>query len=108
MAFRAVTIRALITLNCSNWYVPILTKREIGQLVPHGPAVGIDMGVAPLRGVIGWLIHRAGRVVAQARAAARKVSAPDGPQGEGLGELEESEGTYSAHLDASVVQVRPM
>jgi putative transposase len=29
-----------------KWYVSILTRREVDQPVPHGPAVGIDVGIA--------------------------------------------------------------
>src|SRR5260370_2010216 len=29
-----------------KWYASILTKREVEQPVPHGPAIGIDVGVA--------------------------------------------------------------
>ncbi|MFJ1256342.1 RNA-guided endonuclease InsQ/TnpB family protein [Cupriavidus sp. CuC1] len=37
---------ATISLRAGKWYVSILTKREVEQPVPHGPAVGIDVGVA--------------------------------------------------------------
>jgi putative transposase len=29
-----------------KWFVSILTRREVEQPVPHGPAVGIDVGIA--------------------------------------------------------------
>jgi putative transposase len=35
-----------VSLRCGKWSVSILTKREVEQPVPHGPAVGIDMGIA--------------------------------------------------------------
>ena len=35
-----------VSLRAGKWYVSILTKREVEQPVPHGPAVGIDVGVA--------------------------------------------------------------
>ena len=37
---------ATVSLRAGKWYVSILTKREVEQPVPHGPAVGIDVGVA--------------------------------------------------------------
>ena len=37
---------ATVSLRAGRWYVSILTRREVGQLVAHGPAVGIDVGVA--------------------------------------------------------------
>jgi putative transposase len=36
---------ATVSLRAGKWYVSILTKREVEQSVPHGPAVGIDVGV---------------------------------------------------------------
>ncbi|WP_322042672.1 transposase [Paraburkholderia sp. J67] len=35
-----------VSLRAGKWYVSILTRREVEQPVPHGPAVGIDVGVA--------------------------------------------------------------
>jgi len=37
---------ATVSLRAGKWYVSILTKREVEQPVTHGPAVGIDVGVA--------------------------------------------------------------
>jgi putative transposase len=37
---------ATVSLRAGKWYVSILTAREVGQPVPQGPAVGIDVGVA--------------------------------------------------------------
>jgi putative transposase len=37
---------ATVSLRAGKWYVSILTKRDVEQPVPHGPAVGIDVGVA--------------------------------------------------------------
>lgn len=37
---------ATVSLRAGKWYVSILTRREVGQPVPQGPAVGIDVGVA--------------------------------------------------------------
>ncbi len=37
---------AAVSLRAGKWYVSILTAREVDQPVPHGPAVGIDVGVA--------------------------------------------------------------
>jgi len=37
---------ATVSLRAGKWFVSILTKREVEQSVPHGPAVGIDVGVA--------------------------------------------------------------
>ncbi len=37
---------ATVSLRAGKWYVSILTKREVEQPVPQGPAVGIDVGVA--------------------------------------------------------------
>ena len=37
---------ATVSLRAGKWYVSILTLREVEQPVPHGPAVGIDVGVA--------------------------------------------------------------
>lgn len=37
---------ATVSLRAGKWYVSILTKREVEQPVPHGPAVGIDVGIA--------------------------------------------------------------
>ncbi|CAN7401428.1 transposase [Trinickia sp. LjRoot230] len=39
---------ASVSLRAGKWYVSILTKREVEQPVPHGPAVGIDVGVTRL------------------------------------------------------------
>nr|WP_315591559.1 transposase [uncultured Cupriavidus sp.] len=36
---------ATVSLRAGKWYVSILTLREVEQPVPHGPAVGIDVGV---------------------------------------------------------------
>ncbi|RDU97674.1 RNA-guided endonuclease InsQ/TnpB family protein [Trinickia dinghuensis] len=36
---------ATVSLRAGKWYVSILTAREVEQPVPHGPAVGIDVGV---------------------------------------------------------------
>lgn len=35
-----------MSLRAGTWFVSILTAREVDQPVPHGPAVGIDVGVA--------------------------------------------------------------
>ncbi|MDF1486708.1 transposase, partial [Ramlibacter sp. H39-3-26] len=37
-----------ITVSASGgkWFVSIQTEREVGQPIPHGNAVGIDMGIA--------------------------------------------------------------
>jgi putative transposase len=37
---------ATVSNRAGKWYVSILTKREVAQPVPHGQAVGIDVGVA--------------------------------------------------------------
>lgn len=37
---------ATVSLQAGKWYVSILTKREVRQPLPHGTAVGIDVGVA--------------------------------------------------------------
>ncbi|WP_168788885.1 RNA-guided endonuclease InsQ/TnpB family protein [Paraburkholderia aromaticivorans] len=37
---------ATVSLRAGKWCVSILTKRDVEQPVPHGPAVGIDVGVA--------------------------------------------------------------
>lgn len=37
---------ATVSQHAGKWYVSILTKREVEQSVPRGPAVGIDVGVA--------------------------------------------------------------
>jgi putative transposase len=37
---------ATVSLRAGKWYVSILTKHEVVQPVPSGPAVGIDVGVA--------------------------------------------------------------
>jgi putative transposase len=37
---------ATVSNRAGKWYVSILTKREVAQSVPHGQAVGIDVGVA--------------------------------------------------------------
>lgn len=37
---------ATVSLRAGKWYVSILTKREADQSVPHGPAVGVDVGIA--------------------------------------------------------------
>ncbi|WP_306427172.1 RNA-guided endonuclease InsQ/TnpB family protein [Caballeronia sordidicola] len=34
-----------VSSKCGKWFVPILTKREVDQPVPHGPAVGVDVGI---------------------------------------------------------------
>ncbi|WP_242529258.1 transposase [Methylacidimicrobium sp. B4] len=39
---RSVTV----SQSCGKWYVSIQTEREVGQPIPKGGAVGIDMGVA--------------------------------------------------------------
>ncbi|KAA1008203.1 IS200/IS605 family element transposase accessory protein TnpB [Paraburkholderia panacisoli] len=39
---------ATVSHRAGKCYVSILTKREVAQPVPHGPAVGIDVGVARL------------------------------------------------------------
>ena len=36
---------ASVSLRCGKWHVSILTAREVEAPVPHGPAVGIDVGV---------------------------------------------------------------
>ena len=36
---------ATVSLRAGKWYVSILTAREEEQPVPHGPTVGIDVGV---------------------------------------------------------------
>ena len=35
-----------LSLSCGKWFVSIQTEREVDQPIPHGDAVGIDMGVA--------------------------------------------------------------
>jgi putative transposase len=37
---------ATVSLRAGKWYVSILAAREVETPVPHGPAVGIDVGVA--------------------------------------------------------------
>src|SRR5258708_24258064 len=37
---------ATVSLRAGKGYVSVLTKAEVGRPVPHGPAVGIDVGVA--------------------------------------------------------------
>ncbi|WP_176091451.1 RNA-guided endonuclease InsQ/TnpB family protein, partial [Burkholderia ambifaria] len=37
---------ATVSLRAGKWYVSILAKGEVEHPVPHGPAVGIDLGVA--------------------------------------------------------------
>ncbi|MFL9929277.1 transposase [Paraburkholderia sp. RL18-103-BIB-C] len=39
---------ATVSHRTGKWYVSILTKREVAQPVPHGAAVGIDVGVVRL------------------------------------------------------------
>jgi putative transposase len=39
---------ATVSLRAGKWYVSVLTKREVDQPLPSGPAVGIDMGIARL------------------------------------------------------------
>jgi putative transposase len=36
---------ATLSLRAGKWFLSVLTKREVEQPVPHGPAVGIDVGV---------------------------------------------------------------
>jgi len=36
---------ATVSLRAGKWFISVLTKREVEQPVPHGPAVGIDVGV---------------------------------------------------------------
>ncbi|MGF6439772.1 RNA-guided endonuclease InsQ/TnpB family protein [Paraburkholderia youngii] len=36
---------ATVSLHAGKWYVSILTTREVEASVPHGPAVGIDVGI---------------------------------------------------------------
>jgi putative transposase len=36
---------ATVSMRAGKWYVSILTGRGVEQPVPHGPAVGIDVGV---------------------------------------------------------------
>lgn len=35
-----------VSLRSGKWFVSILTKRDVDQPVPRGPAVGIDVGIA--------------------------------------------------------------
>ncbi|MFC6441919.1 transposase [Paenalcaligenes hermetiae] len=35
-----------VSQSCGKWYVSIQTEREVGQPIPQGGAVGIDMGIA--------------------------------------------------------------
>ncbi|QQX87349.1 transposase [Cupriavidus necator] len=35
-----------VSLSCGKWFVSIQTRREVETPVPHGGAVGIDMGIA--------------------------------------------------------------
>ncbi|MCX4149022.1 MULTISPECIES: transposase [Paraburkholderia] len=37
---------ATVSHRAGKWYVSILTRREVEQPIPHGPVVGIDVGVA--------------------------------------------------------------
>ncbi|MCP3726188.1 transposase [Paraburkholderia sp. CNPSo 3272] len=37
---------ATVSHRAGKWHVSILTAREVEQAVPHGPAVGIDVGIA--------------------------------------------------------------
>ena len=37
---------ATVSQSCGKWFVSIQTEREVDQPIPHGEAVGIDMGVA--------------------------------------------------------------
>jgi putative transposase len=37
---------ATVSLRAGKWYVSILTRREVERSVPHGPAVGVDVGIA--------------------------------------------------------------
>ncbi|WP_342357055.1 RNA-guided endonuclease TnpB family protein [Paraburkholderia sacchari] len=37
---------ATVSLRTGKWHVSVLTAREVDQPVPHGSAVGIDVGVA--------------------------------------------------------------
>ena len=34
-----------VSQSCGKWYVSVQTEREVEQPVPHGDAVGIDMGI---------------------------------------------------------------
>ena len=34
-----------VSQSCGKWYVSVQTEREVEQPVPHGNAVGIDMGI---------------------------------------------------------------
>ena len=40
---------ATVSMRVGKWYVSILTRREVGQPVPQGPAVGIDVDVGVAR-----------------------------------------------------------
>ena len=35
-----------VSQSCGKWFVSIQTEREVEQPIPHGGAVGIDMGIA--------------------------------------------------------------
>jgi putative transposase len=35
-----------VSLSCGKWFVSIQTEREVERPIPHGDAIGIDMGVA--------------------------------------------------------------
>jgi putative transposase len=35
-----------VSQSCGKWFVSIQTEREVEQPIPHGDAVGIDMGIA--------------------------------------------------------------
>lgn len=37
---------ATVSQSCGKWFVSIQTEREVDQPLPHGEAVGIDMGIA--------------------------------------------------------------
>jgi putative transposase len=37
---------ATVSLRAGKWFISILTKREVVEPIPRGPAVGIDVGVA--------------------------------------------------------------
>jgi putative transposase len=43
---RGKALNATVSQSGGKWFVSIQTEREVDQPLPHGEAVGIDMGIA--------------------------------------------------------------
>jgi putative transposase len=57
---------ATVSLRAGKWYVSILTKRDVEQPVPQGPASRYRRGRGAFRNALGQFVYRAARVVPQA------------------------------------------